>query len=253
MKPTTQATDAHAAVLHRERGQDSTPPAGRRQMTYDNMVAKLARCTESGDVTAGLRTLTEYVGAAGFLLARHDLNSGDSLEGIISSDWPFDLVRHRGAELVANLTKATEHDKCLSILHPAFAFLAEEAILPAGASRQYCSIMFNAGRNHYCLMFLCPLDVILSQHRLRETGLLCSYFASLLFNKGVRVSREMDLTERELECLYWIAEGKTSDEIAVIIGISRNTINNYITSIMRKTSTRTRSEAIAFAVRNHLV
>ncbi|MGO7594444.1 LuxR C-terminal-related transcriptional regulator, partial [Rhizobium leguminosarum] len=28
----------------------------------------------------------------------------------------------------------------------------------------------------------------------------------------------------EQECLFWIAEGKTSDEIAMILGISRNTI-----------------------------
>ena len=38
----------------------------------------------------------------------------------------------------------------------------------------------------------------------------------------------------------------------MILGISRNTINNYITSVMRKTATKTRSEAIAFAVRNNL-
>ena len=43
------------------------------------------------------------------------------------------------------------------------------------------------------------------------------------------------------------------EEIATIIGISKNTINNYITSVMRKTATRTRSEAIAYAVRNNLV
>ena len=69
----------------------------------------------------------------------------------------------------------------------------------------------------------------------------------------LRQDRELELTEREIECLYWIAEGKTSDEIAVILGISRNTINNYITSVMRKTATKTRSEAIAWAVRNSLV
>jgi DNA-binding CsgD family transcriptional regulator len=41
--------------------------------------------------------------------------------------------------------------------------------------------------------------------------------------------------------------------MAMILGISRNTINNYITSVMRKTATKTRSEAIAYAVRNNLV
>ena len=83
--------------------------------------------------------------------------------------------------------------------------------------------------------------------------MLASYFASLLLHDEAKTGREMDLTDRELECLYWIAEGKTSDEIATIIGISKNTINNYITSVMRKTATKTRSEAIAYAVRHNLV
>ena len=83
---------------------------------------------------------------------------------------------------------------------------------------------------------------------------MTGYFASVCCQGVIaRHDREMDLTEREIECLYWIAEGKTSDEIAVILGISRNTINNYITSVMRKTATKTRSEAIAWAVRNSLV
>jgi DNA-binding CsgD family transcriptional regulator len=83
---------------------------------------------------------------------------------------------------------------------------------------------------------------------------MTGYFASVCCQGAIlRQDREMELTDREVECLYWIAEGKTSDEIAVILGISRNTINNYITSVMRKTATKTRSEAIAWAVRNSLV
>jgi DNA-binding CsgD family transcriptional regulator len=103
------------------------------------------------------------------------------------------------------------------------------------------------------MIMLCPVDIILSQQGLRAVGVLGSYLASLLFSDQSRGGRELELTDRELECLYWIAEGKTSDEIAMIIGISKNTINNYITSVMRKTATRTRSEAIAYAVRNNLV
>jgi len=104
------------------------------------------------------------------------------------------------------------------------------------------------------LVLLFPEHFILSQSKLRDVGVMTGYFASVCCRGAIlRQDREMDLTEREIECLYWIAEGKTSDEIAVILGISRNTINNYITSVMRKTATKTRSEAIAWAVRNSLV
>jgi DNA-binding CsgD family transcriptional regulator len=113
--------------------------------------------------------------------------------------------------------------------------------------------MFNIRRSRLALMFLFDDGFILSQERLRDVGLLTAYYTSLLQYSGTKSDRDFELTDRELECLFWIAEGKTSDEIAMILGISRNTINNYITSVMRKTATKTRSEAIAFAVRNNLV
>jgi LuxR family transcriptional regulator, regulator of acetate metabolism len=219
----------------------------------DQLVEKLKASSEAGDISGGLRALSDYVGADGYLLARHELNSENGLDNVISSDWPFDLVRKRGTDLIMRLSRTTELEKCLNVLQPAFSMLPEDSELPVGASREYCTIIFNTGRNRYCLMFICPADIILSQQRLRETGMLASYFASLLFQGTTKTARDMDLTDRELECLYWIAEGKTSDEIATIIGISKNTINNYITSVMRKTATRTRSEAIAYAVRHNLV
>ena len=112
---------------------------------------------------------------------------------------------------------------------------------------------FNIGRTRLTLMLLFREGFILSADRLRDVGLLAGYCVSFRQYSEGRSERDFELTDRELECLFWIAEGKTSDEIGVILGISRNTINNYITSVMRKTATKTRSEAIAFAVRNNLV
>lgn len=221
-------------------------------MTYEQLVTRLAQAIEARDISRGLMALTEYVGAAGYLLTRQDASSENTLESVIASDWPFDLVR-KTLNSLNDLTRSTELDKCLSVLQPQFAVLADPLGLPRGASGQHCSIAFNVGRNRYSLTLLCPADIILSQQGLRAAGVYASYLASLLFSEQSRTGRELELTDRELECLYWIAEGKTSDEIATIIGISKNTINNYITSVMRKTATRTRSEAIAYAVRNNLV
>ena len=221
-------------------------------MTYDQLTARLSDAIETSDISRGLAALSAYVGAAGYLLMRQDTNAGTFLEGVVASDWPFDLVR-KSVPLLADTTRATELDKCLSILQPQFSMLADPVGLPKGASNQYCAIAFNVGRIRYSLTLLCPADIILSQQGLRAVGVHASYLASLLFSEQVKSGRELELTDRELECLYWIAEGKTSDEIATIIGISKNTINNYITSVMRKTATRTRSEAIAYAVRNNLV
>lgn len=149
--------------------------------------------------------------------------------------------------------KTTELEKCLAVLQPCFHTMPDDIDLTRGVSREYCAVAFNVGRTRFSLMLLFPADVILSQVGLRDIALLAAYVASLKTSVDARQERECELTEREIECLFWIAEGKTSEEIAVILGISRNTINNYITSVMRKTATRTRSEAIAHAVRNNLV
>jgi DNA-binding HTH domain-containing proteins len=219
----------------------------------EQLVRKLALAVQSRDVPATLHLLSDYVGAAHFLLARCDLIQEQGLDYIVSSDWPFDLVRRVAPDIASSYARSSELEKCLSLFTPGFSLLPDDVIVPGNISRQYCSLGLCVGRTRYMLLLLFTEGLILSQDRLRELGLLAAYAASSSEQLGSKTERDFELTERELECLFWIAEGKTSDEIAMILGISRNTINNYITSVMRKTGTKTRSEAIAYAVRNNLV
>lgn len=222
-------------------------------MSREFLVTRLARSTNEPCLSAPFGLLTTYCGAYAYLVARYDMVSDQRLDNVLSSNWPFDLVRHIDEELHASYHRSNEFEKCLAALQPAFAFFSDDTLLPEGVSRQYCSLVFNAGRSRYILLFLMPENTAHSSQRVMEAGLLAGYVLSMRTSRKVNMDREMDLTERELECIYWIAEGKTSDEIAVILGISKNTINNYITSVMRKTATKNRSEAIAYAVRNNLV
>ncbi|WP_159084295.1 helix-turn-helix transcriptional regulator [Dongshaea marina] len=57
-----------------------------------------------------------------------------------------------------------------------------------------------------------------------------------------------DLSERECECLRWASEGKTSWEIAKILGISERTVNYHLTQSASKTDSSNRYQAIARAV-----
>jgi len=234
-------------------GRSFGEPVGARIMSREQLVRRLSVASASNNVQAMMRLLADYVGASHFLLARYDLIQEQGLDFIVTSNWPFDLVRRLGAELASAYARSTELEKCLSLLTPSFSLLPDEVMPPDDISRQYCSLTFCVGRTRFSLMLLFQEGIILSQERLREVGLFSAYGASFAEARDAKAERDFELTERELECLFWIAEGKTSDEIAVILGISRNTINNYITSVMRKTATKTRSEAIAFAVRNNLV
>jgi DNA-binding CsgD family transcriptional regulator len=245
---------SHAEAIYADT-QAFRADAGRRIMSRDYLMARLGKVGvgEELKLSTTLKLLSDYCGAAYYLLARYDLVSEQHLDSVVSSDWPFDLVRQIETELTASYHKTNELEKSLSILQPGFALLPSEIVVPDGVNRQYSSVVFNTGKSRYILLFLLPEHVVPSSQRIMEAGLIAAYALSLRIGPEILSDRSMELTDRELECIYWIAEGKTSDEIAVILGISRNTINNYITSVMRKTATRNRSEAIAFAVRNNLV
>lgn len=53
------------------------------------------------------------------------------------------------------------------------------------------------------------------------------------------------LSKREVECLKWIARGKTSADIGVILGLSEHTINNYVNSACNKLKAVNRPHAVA--------
>ena len=51
------------------------------------------------------------------------------------------------------------------------------------------------------------------------------------------------LTERELQVLTWVARGKSSSDIAAILGISERTVNFHLDNAMRKAGVATRVQA----------
>jgi DNA-binding response OmpR family regulator len=65
--------------------------------------------------------------------------------------------------------------------------------------------------------------------------------------------RDVELTDRETEALTWSARGKTSDEIAVILGLSRRTVDFHLDNARAKLGVATRIEAVATAVAAQLI
>ncbi|MBO4228479.1 helix-turn-helix transcriptional regulator [Bradyrhizobium neotropicale] len=61
------------------------------------------------------------------------------------------------------------------------------------------------------------------------------------------------LSEREKDCLRWVAEGKSSWEIGKILQISDNTVNFHLKNAMRKLDATSRTQAIVKAMRDDLI
>lgn len=84
------------------------------------------------------------------------------------------------------------------------------------------------------------------------------YLSIHVYNRLAEI-RELDnratdmLTEREIDCLNWTAAGKTSVEIAEILGLSEHTINHYLNRATKKLDTVNRTQAVAKALRLGLI
>jgi DNA-binding CsgD family transcriptional regulator len=62
-----------------------------------------------------------------------------------------------------------------------------------------------------------------------------------------------DLSLREIECLRWAADGKTSGEIAQLLGLSESTINFHLNNAMQKLDVVNRQHAVGKAALQGLI
>ena len=65
--------------------------------------------------------------------------------------------------------------------------------------------------------------------------------------------QQANLNDREIETLTWSARGKTSNEIAEILGLSKRTVDFHIESAIRKLGVATRIEAAVKAATARLI
>lgn len=54
---------------------------------------------------------------------------------------------------------------------------------------------------------------------------------------------DFSLTEREIEALTWVAKGKSSTDIAVLMNVSERTVNFHVNNVIRKLGVATRVQA----------
>ena len=62
-----------------------------------------------------------------------------------------------------------------------------------------------------------------------------------------------ELTPREREIVQLVAEGRSSKEVAAMLGISVKTVESHRTNVMRKLRIRSVSQLVRYAVRNRIV
>lgn len=113
--------------------------------------------------------------------------------------------------------------------------------LPAGAGRLGLAVFTGT---------VAPLsgEEVVALHQ-RCIGL----FSALLEKAQSPAGNVPAMSNRELDCLRLTADGKTSEEIAAMLGLSAHTATQYLTSAAQKLDAVSRTHAVAKALRLGLI
>ena len=80
-----------------------------------------------------------------------------------------------------------------------------------------------------------------------------SGYSKLMSYKSTKLLLLEPLSRRQVECLQWVAVGKSNREISAIMGLSPNTVRNYIEDIKDKLGAPNRTAAAMTAYRAGLI
>lgn len=216
-----------------------------------------------GDLTRFLVELTGHVRADSYMLLAlfHDNDRVDAR--ILSSNWIFDAIQLAGQQLLANLALSPMTAGPGMRLRPirtgeapdlsGFVSGEEARLLAVLGHREIYVLRLHAGRNRYYLAFSATEVGRIDPALLMQAQMRCCYTFSRsagLLAGDLQAGR---LSERERQCLFWVSEGKTSEEVAVILGVTANTVNSYITHAIRKFTASNRVQAVASAIRSGII
>jgi DNA-binding CsgD family transcriptional regulator len=113
-----------------------------------------------------------------------------------------------------------------------------------GPRGNVCLVTFAAGDGHSGPAAELPtLDVLAAQFH--------SAYSTVGRCEEARCDQVLSLRERE--CLQWIASGKSSWDIGMILQISENTVNFHVRNALRKLDANTRTLAVVKAIRFGLI
>lgn len=139
----------------------------------------------------------------------------------------------------------------------------EVLILSMHFSEEIAREVLRVGARGYVLKSDANSELVAAVQRLRQgkpffTTRLAASMADIFVN-GASDSNAggllpgVPLTNREVEIVQLLAEGKSNKEAAAALGVSTRTIESHRNHIMRKMGFTSFSELIRFAVRNNLV
>lgn len=120
------------------------------------------------------------------------------------------------------------------------------------------SIPLKAHTGETCIFSLATANAADINNRFDSALSPAQTFSTELFNNLTRIKLTLDekkenLTARELECIFWACEGKTTWEMSQILDITERTVIFHLTSATKKLGAVNRQHAVAKAITTGLI
>ncbi|EKF41551.1 helix-turn-helix transcriptional regulator [Nitratireductor indicus] len=197
-------------------------------------------------------------GARFYLIAEATSNCASGHVRILASNWTFDTIEDIGLAAITRLVESPVAtfpgtDPCPWHPQALAALLASEEIGHLGehGHQEIFPLKLPAGKSRYVALISGEVPGAVDTERLAAAQLHLSHTLSGLERRMNDVGEA--LSERERECLFWVSEGKTADEVSLIISVSANTVNSYVAHAIHKLAANNRAMAIATAIRRGII
>ncbi|MGH9664812.1 MAG: response regulator [Bryobacteraceae bacterium] len=149
----------------------------------------------------------------------------------------FALPSMNGAVATRNILKASPSTRVL--------------ILSMHSEPAYVRTCMEAGAHGYLLKNAMDLELV---EAVRQVAAGEEFLdARLALHPPAAPERAPALTARELEVLQLIVHGKSNKDIAVVLGLSANTVSVHRANIMQTLGIHNTAELVVYAIRNGLV
>ena len=220
------------------------------------------RLASRGDLTTFLMNLTAEIGADAYMLVTILHDQDRNTARILASNWIHDAIELVGHRLIASLAQApatppgARPRSLLAAEAPALPGIVtgeEAALLDVLGHREIYPLRVQSGRHRYFVLFSSEHTDRIDQDALVGAQMRCCYALSQIPDMLRSAVAQDPLSDRERECLIWVSEGKTTEEVALILGVSGNTVNSYVTHAIQKLSASNRAMAIATAIRSGII
>ncbi len=212
------------------------------------------------DLVVLMRQLCEEAGAEHYLIFQAGFGPAAEYGRVLACNWSFDSLQAVGW---GNVTRLVASRLATALGGRASFFTGADlgGILDAEAAgalarhghRELACLRLKVGRTGFGVLLSASRPGAMCGDIVARAQMVCCYALSSIEAGLIGADDEPPLSERERECLRWVSEGKTTDEVALILGVSSNTVTGYVTQAMQKLSASNRAMAMATAIRHGLI